>query len=71
MWHDCGRGDYPEDHHELLNVERCIRVVVVDDKMVYSTELRVYDPMLDSYVWNSQKNNIIAWMALPEYVRSK
>ena len=71
MWHECSRGDYPEDHIELLNIKREIKVVAVDDRMAYSVELRAYDRMLDAYVWLSQKRNIIAWMVFPDYVRSK
>lgn len=67
IWHKCFQGDFPEDHNNLLNDERVIRVLAVDSSGEYSVELRVFEPKIDGYTWNSHKKNIEAWTEIDPY----
>ena len=67
LWHKCFCGYFPEDHTNLINTERVIRVLAVDSSGEYSVELREYVPILDGYTWHSRKRNIEAWTEIDPY----
>lgn len=67
IWHKCFCGDFPEDHNELLNDKRVIRVLAIDASGEYSIELREYNEEMGCYSWNSRKRNIEAWTEIDPY----